>query len=164
MAQSKHPNKTRAIMAEGNRKIRSDTDIRDDKGRFGAGNPGRPRGSKNRTTAIAQALLADEEIELVRKGIELAKAGDVQMLKFLLDRILPKERLIQIDIPRLYFADEAIDGMAAISSAIADGRITPSEGAALSSMISGYARTIEIWELSNRVERIELSLNPKDAK
>ena len=123
-------------MAEGNRKIRSDT----------------------------QALLADEEIELVRKGIELAKAGDVQMLKFLLDRILPKERLIQIDIPRLDFADEAIDGMAAISSAIAEGRITPSEGAALSSMIAGYARTIEIWELSNRVERIELSLNPKDAK
>ncbi len=97
-------------MAEGNRKIRSDTDRRDDKGRFGAGNPGRPRGSKNRTTAIAQALLAVEETELVRKGIELAKAGDVQMLKFLLDRILPKERLIQIDIPRLDFADEAIDG------------------------------------------------------
>ena len=151
-------------MAEGNRKIRSDTDRRDDKGRFGAGNPGRPCGSKNRTTAIAQALLADEETELVRKGIELAKAGDVQMLKFLLDRILPKERLIQIDIPRLDFADEAIDGMAAISSAIAEGRITPSEGAALSSMIAGYARTIEIWELSNRVETLELSLNPKDAK
>ena len=131
---------------------------------FSKGNPGRPRGSKNRTTAIAQALIADEETELVRKAIELAKAGDVQMLKFLLDRILPKERLIQIDIPRLDFADEAIDGMAAISSAIAEGRITPSEGAALSSMIAGYARTIEIWELSNRVETLELSLNPKDAK
>jgi hypothetical protein len=150
-------------MAEGNRKIRSDTDRRDDKGRFGAGNSGRPRGAKNRTTAIAQALLADEETELVRKAIELAKAGDVQMLKFLLDRMLPKERLIQIDIPRLDFADEAIDGMGAISSAIAEGRITPSEGAALSSMIAGYARTIEIWELSNRVKKIELSLNPKDA-
>jgi hypothetical protein len=109
-------------MAEGNRKIRSDTDRRDDKGRFGAGNPGRPRGSKNRTTAIAQALLADEETELVRKGIELAKAGDVQMLKFLLDRLLPKDRLIKIDIPPLDFADEAIDGMAAISSAIAEGQ------------------------------------------
>src|SRR5437763_10435677 len=131
---------------------------------FAKGNPGRPSGSKNRTTAIAQALIADEETELVRKAIELAKAGDVQMLKFLLDRILPKERLIQIDIPRLDFADEAIDGMAAISSAIAEGRITTSEGAALSSMISGYARTIAILQLSNRVERIELSLNPKDAK
>jgi hypothetical protein len=49
---------------------------------FAKGNPGRPRGSKNRTTAIAQALLADEETELVRKGIEVAKAGDVQMLKW----------------------------------------------------------------------------------
>ena len=67
---------------------------------FAQGNPGRPRGSKNRTTAIAQALLANEETELVRKGIELAKAGDVQMLKFLLDRLLPKDRLIKIDMPR----------------------------------------------------------------
>ena len=54
---------------------------------FAKGNPGRPHGSKNRITAIALALLADEETELVRKGIELAKAGDVQMLKFLLDRL-----------------------------------------------------------------------------
>jgi hypothetical protein len=131
---------------------------------FAKGNPGRPRGSKNRTTAIAQALLADEETELVRKGIEVAKAGDVQMLKFLLDRLLPKDRLIKIDIPRLDFADDAIDGMAAISDAIANGRITPSEGAALSSMISGFSRTIDIWELSRRIEAIEASLNPKDEK
>jgi hypothetical protein len=51
-----------------------------------------------------------EEPELVRKAIELAKAGDVQMLKFLLDRVLPKDRLIKIDIPQLDFSDEAIDG------------------------------------------------------
>jgi len=131
---------------------------------FAQGNPGRPRGSKNRTTAIAQALLANEETELVRKGIELAKAGDVQMLKFLLDRLLPKDRLIKIDMPRLDFADEAIDGMAAITDAIAQGQITPSEGAALSSMISGYSRAIEVWDLSKRIEAIEASLNPKDEK
>ena len=44
----------------------------------------------NQTTLVAEALLKDEETALVRKAIELAKAGDVQMLKFLLDRILPK--------------------------------------------------------------------------
>jgi hypothetical protein len=131
---------------------------------FAKGNPGRPRGSRNRTTAIAQELLAEEETELVRKGIELAKGGDVQMLKFLLDRLLPKDRSIKIDIPPLDFADEAIDGMAAISGAIAAGQITPSEGADLSSMISGYARTIEVWELSKRIEAIEASLKPKDEK
>src|SRR6266446_10195449 len=86
---------------------------------FAKGNAGRPRGSKNRRTVLAQALLAGEETELVRKAIELAKAGDVQILKFLLDRLLPKDRLIKIDLPRLDFADEAIDGMATISGAIA---------------------------------------------
>jgi hypothetical protein len=131
---------------------------------FEKGNPGRPRGSKNRTTAIAQALLADEETELVRKAIDLAKAEDVQMLKFLLDRLLPKERLIKLDIPRMDFADEAIDAMAAISGAIAEGQITPSEGAALSSMISGYSRTLDVAELSKRIEAIEVSLNPKEKK
>jgi hypothetical protein len=53
---------------------------------------------------------------------------------------LPKDRLIKIDIPRLDFSDEAIDGMAAVSRAIAEGHITPSEGAAISNMISGYSR------------------------
>jgi hypothetical protein len=86
------------------------------------------------------------------------------MLKFLLDRLLPKERLIKIDIPPLDFADEAIDGMAVVSAAIAEGKITPSEGAALSSMISGYSRAIEVWDLSKRIEAIEASLNPKDEK
>jgi hypothetical protein len=53
---------------------------------FEKGNGGRKSGSKNRTTLVAQALLRGEEVELVRKAIELAKAGDIQMLKFLLDR------------------------------------------------------------------------------
>jgi hypothetical protein len=122
-------------------------------------------------TLVAQALLAGEETELLRKAIELAKAGDVQMLKFLLDRILPKDRLIKIDIPRLQHPDEAINGMAAISGAIANGRITPSEGAALSNVISGWSRAIELWETSRHTEAqlkndksFELTLSPTDAK
>jgi hypothetical protein len=33
--------------------------------------------------------------ELVRKAVDLAKAGDVVMLKFLLGRILPRERVVK---------------------------------------------------------------------
>jgi hypothetical protein len=51
---------------------------------FQNGNPGRKPGSKNRTTLVAAALLEREAGELVRKAVELAKAGDVVMLKFLL--------------------------------------------------------------------------------
>ena len=131
---------------------------------FEKGNSGRPRGSKNRSTVVAQALLAGEETELLRKAIEMAKAGDVPLLKFLLDRFLPKERLIKIDLPRQDFPDEAIDRLEAISRATAEGQITPSEGADLSRVISAHSRAIEVWDYSARIEDIEESLNPKDEK
>jgi hypothetical protein len=41
---------------------------------FAKGNGGRPKGSRNRTTVVAQALLAGEETEILRKAIEVAKA------------------------------------------------------------------------------------------
>jgi len=66
---------------------------------FPKGNGGQKPGSKNRTTQVAEALLAGEEGELVRKAIEIAKAGDVSMLKFLLGRLLPRERVITVDLP-----------------------------------------------------------------
>jgi hypothetical protein len=144
------------------RKIRPDTDGRDKKGRFAAGNVGRPSGSKNRTTVIARALLLEEGAELVAKGIDLAKAGDVQMLKFFLDRLLPKERLIQIELPSLDFADDAIDPMAAVSDAITRGQITTTEGTALTGIICSYARTLEVAELSRRIDELEVSLEAED--
>jgi hypothetical protein len=58
---------------------------------FARGNPGRRPGSRNRRSAVAAALLAGEEADLLRKAIELAKGGDVQMLKFLLNRMLLSE-------------------------------------------------------------------------
>ena len=57
---------------------------------FAKGNGGRKLGSRNRASLLADALLEGEEEELVRTGIELAKAGDPQMLKFFLDRICQK--------------------------------------------------------------------------
>src|SRR5262249_14298527 len=55
---------------------------------FPVGNGGRRPGSRNRTSMISAALLQGEKEELLRKAVELAKDGDVPMLKFLLG--LPK--------------------------------------------------------------------------
>jgi hypothetical protein len=56
---------------------------------FAKGNAGRKPGSKNRITVVAGALLDGATEDLVRTAVEIAKAGDVPMLKFLLGRILP---------------------------------------------------------------------------
>jgi hypothetical protein len=121
---------------------------------FEKGNGGRKPGSKNRTTLVAEALLKGEEVELVRKAIELAKAGDTQMLKFLLDRILPKERSVRVDLPAMDTSDP-LDAIAAIFDAVCGGQIAPGEGAALTSMVESYARTRNLAETEERLEKIE---------
>jgi len=122
---------------------------------FEKGNGGRRRGSKNRTTLVAEALLEGEEVALVRKAIELAKAGDTQMLKFLLDRILPKERSVRVDLPEMERADDAVDALGAIIDAVGTGQIAPSEAAALATLVAAYARAINVHELESRLDKIE---------
>lgn len=125
---------------------------------FEKGNGGRRPGSKNKTTLVAEALLKGEEVELVRKGIELAKAGDTVMLKFFLERILPKERSVEIDLPALNTVSDAIDGLAAVAEAVGTGKITPSEAAGVASSLTAYARTADLAEQEQRLEKIEKEL------
>jgi len=125
---------------------------------FAEGNPGRRSGSKNKTTVVAAALLQGEETQLVRKAIELAKGGDTQMLKFLLDRILPKERRIKIDLPRLDYAHDSIEAFAAIIDAVCKGDLAPSEGAALGALVQDFTRALDVTELSQRVDAMEAKM------
>jgi hypothetical protein len=125
---------------------------------FEKGNGGRRPGSKNRTTLVAEALLKGEEVELTRKAIELAKAGDVQMLKFLLDRILPKDRLVHVDLPAMDRSSDAIDALAAIINAVGTGQIAPSESSALASLVAAYAQTINVADLELRLDVVERKL------
>lgn len=125
---------------------------------FPKGNGGRKPGSKNRVTAVAGALLKGEETELVRKAIELAKGGDVQMLKFLLDRLLPKERSIQVDLPPMSVASDAVKALGAIIGAISAGQIAPHEGVSLATLVGAYARTINVADLELRLDNLEKEL------
>jgi len=55
-----------------------------------SGNPdGRPIGSRNEATMVAQTLLDGEAEHLTRKAIKLAGGGNVMLLKFFLERLLP---------------------------------------------------------------------------
>ena len=122
---------------------------------FEKGNGGRKPGSKNRTTVVAEALLKGEEVGLVRKAIGLAKAGDVQMLKFLLDRILPKDRSVRIDVPSMKHGADGIDALGSIIDAVGAGQIAPSEGSALANLVVARARMITEAEVNLRLDEIE---------
>ena len=126
---------------------------------FAKGNGGRRPGSKNQSTLILQALSNGEKEGLVRKGLELAKAGDVAMLKFFLDRILPRERPISIALPQMEFADDAVEALGSIVRAVSEGSITPGEGADVANLVNTYCRAIDIADLVKRMDALEARIN-----
>jgi hypothetical protein len=122
---------------------------------FAKGNGGRKLGSRNKTTQIAAALVEGEAKALVRKAKELALAGDVTMLKFLLGRILPRERLMMIDLPH---EADPVTALMAVLGAVAEGKVSASEGAALATLIESYRRASEYSELAKRMDDLEARL------
>jgi hypothetical protein len=104
-----------------------------------------------------------EEQELVRKGIELAKAGDVQMLKFLLSRILPRERPIRINLPEMEFADDAVESLGSIVHAVSVGSISPSEGAALATLVNSCVAAINMADVVKRIDALEAKIRGAEA-
>ena len=71
-----------------------------EKGR--SGNPGgRQRGSRNKATLAAAALLAGESEALTRKAVELALVGDPTAMRLCMERVLPpcRERTVKFSLP-----------------------------------------------------------------
>ena len=90
---------------------------------FIVGNPGRKRGSKNRASLVAAGLLEGERDKLLRVAITKAERGSDIMLKFLLERSLPRERLLKISLPQMGYADDAVASLTAILGAVCEGKL-----------------------------------------
>jgi hypothetical protein len=130
---------------------------------FPKGNPGRRRGSKNKATLLALSLAGDQGEELLRKAFEIAMNGNVPLMKFLLDRILPKERPVQLQLPRVDYADDSVDAMAEIVEAVSSGRISPREAADITQVVSSFVRAIDITEAQRQIHQLRSKfeeLNP----
>jgi hypothetical protein len=105
---------------------------------FAKGNAGRKRGSRTKASLISAAMLDGEQPELLRLAIEIAKRGNVPMLKFLLARWLPRERTIQIDLPRIVSSSDALKALQDILRAVSAGTISPAEGAAVTALLTPF--------------------------
>jgi hypothetical protein len=124
---------------------------------FEPGNPGRPRGARNRATLAAEALLDGEAEGLTRKAVELAKAGDVTALRLCLERVVPprRDRPIRFDVPRINTANDAARAMGSILTATAEGAITPGEAETISRLLADYVKTLEAAEIEERLRALE---------
>jgi hypothetical protein len=115
--------------------------------RFKAGNPGRPRGSRNRVTALLD-VLADGDLEAIySKIIGMAKGGDLVAAKMVLDRVAPAPRARAVEIDLATFgkhdgAEAIIKSLAAIVHAVASGEVSPAEGLELAALVDKQRQAI----------------------
>ena len=126
---------------------------------FPKGNPGRKRGSKNKATLLANGLAGNQGEEIFRKAVEMALGGNVPMMKFLLDRILPKEHPIQLELPRLDWAHDSVDAMAEIVDAVSSGRISPREAADVAQLVSAFTRALDITDTQMEIDMLKSKLD-----
>ena len=123
-----------------------------------SGNPaGRPRGALNSATKAAM-ILFDGEIEVIsRKLIEMAKKGDIQAIKLILERVVParKDRPISIELPKIISAKTVMEANRQIIDSVAYGELTPSEGQSLMVMTENIRKSIDSREFEERMEALE---------
>jgi hypothetical protein len=128
---------------------------------FEPGNPGKPKGTRHRTTLAVEALLEGEADRLTRKAIVLALAGDVTALRLCLERIAParKDRPVSFDLPPLDGADDMAAASAALIRAVAEGQLTPFEAAQIAKLFEVHVHAIEMTEITRRLAQLEEMLD-----
>jgi len=140
-------------------------------GRFApgvSGNPaGRPRGSRNKTSALCADLLSASAAPIFEKVIRMARKGDVVALKLCVDRLLPiraaRDRAVELVLPAAQSAADLVAATAVVIERAASGDITLSEAKEFMALLEGQRKAIETSHLAVRIEALESSGSPATA-
>lgn len=123
-----------------------------------SGNPhGKPKGTLNNKTRWLQ-LLESHADDLVEKAIELAESGDTNILRFCLERIIPKAK----DMPISLSLPEELDKTGALFKVgstvlrdMANQKITPMEAKSLLEVLGAYRDTGLLDKLNEEINEIK---------
>jgi hypothetical protein len=124
---------------------------------FQRGNPGRPLGSKNRVTQTLEQLAEGQAEQFFQKVSELAQAGDVSCLRMMLDRLWPPRKAQPIN-----GSQDVLAAIAAIFKSLGEGRLTPDEIIALSSVVGRSIQVMEHQDLERRIVALEEARNKRN--
>ena len=129
-----------------------------------SGNPaGRPQGSRHTVSILLDNLLSEEAEALTKKAIKMAKAGDRQTLRALLDKLIPnrKDSPVSIKLPEIGSTSDLSKVTSSLLSAVGDGQLTPSEAAGVARLVEVHAKTIQLAEIEARLTEVEKHLEEK---
>ncbi len=139
----------------------ADTGTKQAGGRFPPGRSGNPSGrrpgSRNRVLIALDAIGAASAAGVLQAAIKGALSGDTRAQELILSRVWParRDRPVSLVLPPIATAGDVMQAMAAVTSAIAAGQVTPGEGQAISTVLAAARQAIETTELADRISRLE---------
>jgi hypothetical protein len=122
-----------------------------------SGNPaGRPKGSRNKATLMAEQLLGGSGEEIVSKAIDMAKAGNPVALRLCIERLVPARHrnVVEFELPRIEKAQDIAAAAAAVIEA-ANGNLSLGEACEFMNLLELQRAAIETADLAIRVEVLE---------
>lgn len=124
---------------------------------FEAGNAGRPRGARHRTTIAIEALLDGQHEALTKAAIDKALTGDPTALRLCLDRLAPPRRdaPICIELPPVRSAADAVEASIAVLNAVGAGEVTPDEAGRVMALLTAHKTIVEAGDLEKRISALE---------
>jgi hypothetical protein len=123
-----------------------------------SGNPaGRPKGSRNKATLMAEQLLGGSGEEIVSKAIDMAKAGNPVALRLCIERLVPARHrnVVEFELPRIEKAQDIAAAAAAVIEAAANGKLSLGEAREFMNLLELQRAAIETADLAIRVEVLE---------
>ena len=126
-------------------------------GQFSAGNTGRPKGSRNKTTIAIESLLQGQAEALTQTAVVTALEGDSVALKLCIERIAPapKDQPVSFSLSKINNALDASEAAGSVLTAVSKGELTPIEATRVMGLIDSYRRTLELTEIEQRIQAFE---------
>jgi hypothetical protein len=123
-----------------------------------SGNPaGKPRGARHKAVQALDILGRNASEEIVLAVIQQAKSGDMRAAELVLRRVWPERKgsPVELDLPTIRTAEDAMLAMRVVTDAAAAGTISPDEGEGFAKLIEAHRRAIETADLAERIAALE---------
>ena len=126
-------------------------------GQFSAGNTGRPKGSRNKTTIAIESLLQGQAEALTQTAVAKALEGDSVALRLCIGRKAPapKDQPVSFSLSMINNALDASEAAGSVLTAVSKGELTPIEATRVMGLIDSYRRTLELTEIEQRLQAFE---------
>lgn len=124
---------------------------------FAPGNPGRPKGARNRATRTLEALMDGSVQDVAKAVIAAAKGGDTSAARLVLERVMParKDTPVTLALPDMKDAAGLLEAGNRVLDAMAGGDLTPAEADAVFALIERQRRIVETVEIERRLAALE---------